>query len=173
MYSTREKDTVPIKTITSVKGSIPLLLMVAHPTISPSTSRSTPSTVGDKNRYKIKAPTTTNDSGEPSDLCFFDAKRVLRLIEDERYLSAQELYNSILDRLQESENNSGRNDNDNVDNNNNKSKNRKRPSSSLLKRQNSTTKAKVNEKNYVLARELLDDNEDILNKMEVRTHACG
>lgn len=149
--------------------------MVAHPTISPSTSRSTPSTtVGSKNRYKIKAPTTTNDSGEPSDLCFFDAKRVLRLIEDERYLSAQELYNSILDRLQESENNSCNNDNDNVNNNiNNKSKNRKRPSSSLLKRQNSTNKAKVNEKNLVLARELLDDNEDILNKMEVRTHACG
>ena len=149
--------------------------MVAHPTISPSTSRSTPSTtVGSKNRYKIKAPTTTNDSGEPSDLCFFDAKRVLRLIEDERYLSAQELYNSILDRLQESENNSGNNDNDNVNNNiNNKSKNRKRPSSSLLKRQNSTNKAKVNEKNLFLARELLDENEDILNKMEVRTHACG
>ena len=149
--------------------------MVAHPTISPSTSRSTPSTtVGSKNRYKIKAPTTTNDSGEPSDLCFFDAKRVLRLIEDERYLSAQELYNSILDRLQESENNSGNNDNDNVNNNiNNKSKNRKRPSSSLLKRQNSTNKTKVNEKNLVLARELLDDNEDILNKMEVCTHACG
>ena len=150
--------------------------MVAHPTISPrrsttSTSSSNPSTVGGKNRYKIKAPTTTNDSGEPSDRCFFEAKRVLRLIEDERYLSAQELYNSILDRLQESENNSDNNDNDNV--NNSKSKNRKRPSSSLLKRQNSTKKSKVNEKNHILARELLDDNEDILNKMEVRTHTSG
>jgi hypothetical protein len=150
--------------------------MVAHPTISPrrptTSTSSTPSTVGGKNRYKIKAPTTTNDSGEPSDRCFFDAKRVLRLIEDERYLSAQELYNSILDRLQETENNADNNDNDNI---NNSKKNRKRPSrSSLLKRQNSTKKVKINE-NHVLARELLDDNEDILNKMEVRnvTHTYG
>ncbi|MGK3741796.1 MAG: hypothetical protein ACI90V_008650 [Bacillariaceae sp.] len=163
--------------------------MVAHPAIiSPRRSTtSTSSTPPHKNRFKIKAPTTTNDNGEPSDQCFFDAKRVLRLIEDERYLSAQELYSSILDRLQESENanadnnnnnnnNSSSNDSNNNNNNNSRrrssssKKNRRRPSRSLLKRQKSTKKVKVKNENHVLARELLDDNEDILDKMEVRTH---
>lgn len=110
-------------------------------------------------RFKIKPPTTTNDTGDPTDSCLFDAKRVLRLIEDERYLSAQELYHSIKERFEAE--NSDANDavRRKVD-----ASNRKKSMRSLLKRQKSTKK--VNE-NHVKARQLLDDNDDNLTKMEV------
>lgn len=111
-------------------------------------------------RFKIKPPTTTNDTGDPTDSCLFDAKRVLRLIEDERYLSAQELYHSIKERFEAE--NSDANDavRRKVD-----ASNRKKSMRSLLKRQKSTKK--VNE-NHVKARQLLDDNDDNLTKMEDR-----
>ena len=110
-------------------------------------------------RFKIKPPTTTNDTGDPTDSCLFDAKRVLRLIEDERYLVAQELYHSIKERFEAE--NSDANDavRRKVD-----ASNRKKSMRSLLKRQKSTKK--VNE-NHVKARQLLDDNDDNLTKMEV------
>lgn len=113
-------------------------------------------------RVKIKAPTTTNDSGDPTDSCLFDAKRVLRLIEDERYLSAQSLHQSIRDRIQKEIEDAADNNVDATSSKKEKSS-RKRP---MLKRQKSSKKT-FNEKN-VKAQELLDENEDILNKMEDR-----
>lgn len=51
-------------------------------------------------KKKFKRPTTIFDDGEPTDSCIFDAKRVLRLIEDERHLSAEILYDSVVARIQ-------------------------------------------------------------------------
>ena len=108
---------------------------------------------------KIKSPTTTNDSGDPTDNCLFDAKRVLRLIEDERYLSAKLLHQSIRDRIQKeidaAEGSDSKND----------SPRRKR---SMMKRQkNFKSTGDLNERKQK-ALELLKENEDILNKMEDR-----
>jgi len=106
---------------------------------------------------KIKRPTTTNDSGDPTDNCLFDAKRVLRLIEDERYLSAKLLHQSIRDRIQKEIDDAQDSDNKND------SPGRKR---SMMKRQNKSTGDLDERKQKAL--ELLKENEGILNKMEDR-----
>ncbi len=51
---------------------------------------------------RIRPPTTTNDDGNPTESISLDAKRIFRLIEDERHLVAQTLYHSVLDRLDQS-----------------------------------------------------------------------
>ena len=50
-------------------------------------------------KKKIRPPTTTLDDGQPSKSCKHDIDRVLRLIEDERHFTAQELLHDIQDRL--------------------------------------------------------------------------
>ena len=125
-------------------------------------------------RVKIKPPTTTNDTGDPTDCCLFDAKRVLRLIEDERYLSAQSLHQSIRDRIQKEidDANAAAADNNNNDSTTSNSKKRdsyarKEQSSrkrQMLKHQKSSKKG-FNEAN-VKALQLLDENEDILNNIK-------
>mmetsp|Transcript_34275 Transcript_34275/g.82553 ORF Transcript_34275/g.82553 Transcript_34275/m.82553 type:complete len:990 (-) Transcript_34275:158-3127(-) len=47
----------------------------------------------------IRPPTTTLDDGQPTKSCKHDIDRVLRLIEDERHFTAQELLHDIQDRL--------------------------------------------------------------------------
>ena len=49
--------------------------------------------------FKITFPLTTKDNGSPSDDLMHDCRRVLLLIEDERHLAAQELYSSVMRRL--------------------------------------------------------------------------
>ncbi|KAG7352691.1 hypothetical protein IV203_008739 [Nitzschia inconspicua] len=43
--------------------------------------------------------TTTHDDASPSDSCVTDIERVFRLIEDERHLSARSLYHSVRERI--------------------------------------------------------------------------
>lgn len=50
--------------------------------------------------FTIKAPLTTGDKGEPSDSILKDAKRVFDFIEDERHLTALDLYKSVKSRVE-------------------------------------------------------------------------
>ena len=50
-------------------------------------------------KKKIRPPTTTVDDGRPTDSCMHDVDRVLRLIEDERHFTAQELLHDVHSRL--------------------------------------------------------------------------
>lgn len=93
-------------------------------------------------RPKIKRPTTIHDDGNPTDDLLFDAKRVFRFIEDERYLTAEALHQNIRDRIQ-NEPHSG-----------------KDVRSSKRKRSDDEQKAKT--------LQLMDENQDILEKMERR-----
>ena len=52
-----------------------------------------------RTKKKIRPPTTTLDDGQPTKSCKRDIDRVLRLIEDERHFTAQELLHDIQDRL--------------------------------------------------------------------------
>jgi hypothetical protein len=49
--------------------------------------------------YKISPPKTNGDDGSPSKSCLKDARRIFRLIEDERHLCAHSLYESLIERL--------------------------------------------------------------------------
>jgi hypothetical protein len=51
---------------------------------------------------RVRPPTTTNDDGNPTESISIDTERIFRLIEDERHLVAQNLYYSVQDRLQQS-----------------------------------------------------------------------
>jgi len=102
----------------------------------------------------IKRPTTANDTGDPTDDCLFDAKRVLRLIEDERYFSAQALYQTIRDRMQ------GELGNFMVSS-------RKGGIESSRSKRRKKSKKKDEERNRKVL-ELIEENEEILNKMEDR-----
>ena len=99
---------------------------------------------------KIKRPTTTHDNGDPTDNCLFDAKRVLRLIEDERYLSAETLHQSIRDRIQRDT------DDDDIAKKHKSSPKRKR-------RQKNSTKA--SEERNAMALQLLNENEETIKMM--------
>jgi hypothetical protein len=61
---------------------------------------------GNKKAYSIQFPSTTKDDGSPSEDALHDCRRVLLLVEDERHLTAQKLYSSVILRL---ENHPGRN----------------------------------------------------------------
>ena len=122
---------------------------------SGNSTRSTPfDAVG---RFKIKRPTTTNDDGDPTDDCLFDTKRVFRLIEDERYLSAEELYQSIRDRIQKEIDNG-------ADLNNLFRSSEKKTSCKTRKRRLS----KQQENSMKMALKLLKENEDVVKKMKDR-----
>jgi len=47
----------------------------------------------------IQKPSTSGDNGTPTNSCVHDLKRVLRLIEDERHLIANDLYQDIIGRI--------------------------------------------------------------------------
>lgn len=49
--------------------------------------------------YTIKFPSTTKDNGSPSHDLMDDCNRVFALIDDERYIAAQQLYASIQERM--------------------------------------------------------------------------
>lgn len=49
--------------------------------------------------YSIQPPLTTGDKGTPTDRILRDAKRVFDLIEDERHLTAMELYKTVKERI--------------------------------------------------------------------------
>jgi hypothetical protein len=107
-------------------------------------------------RFKIKRPTTIHDDGDATDDCFFDAQRVLRLIEDERYLSAESLHQSIRDRIQK-EIDGG------VISLNEQSPKKK---SARRRRQRNSQKA---DERIAMALQLLEENKDIVQKMEDRS----
>lgn len=98
---------------------------------------------------KINRPTTIHDNGDPTDNCLFDAKRVLRLIEDERYLSAETLHQSVRDRIQ-------RDADDDLAKKQKSSPKRKR-------RQKNSTKA--SEERKAMALQLLNENEETITMM--------
>lgn len=115
-------------------------------------------------RAKIQRPTTIHDKGDPTDDCLFDAKRVFRLIEDERYLSAETLHQSIRDRIQK-EIDDGANFNiaSRISEKQKSHTTRKRTS---FKRQKNTNSALDERK--LMALQLLNENEIILKKMKDR-----
>lgn len=47
----------------------------------------------------IKKPSTSDDDGTPSKSCVADIQRVFRLIEDERHLIANALYQDVMSRI--------------------------------------------------------------------------
>jgi len=49
--------------------------------------------------FTIKAPLTSTDKGQPTDDILNDAKRVFDFIEDERHLTALDLYKSVMNRI--------------------------------------------------------------------------
>jgi hypothetical protein len=49
--------------------------------------------------YTIRPPLTIRDDGQPTASIVLDAQRVFDFIQDERHLTAQKLYHSVLDRL--------------------------------------------------------------------------
>jgi len=107
-------------------------------------------------RVKIQRPTTIHDSGDPTDDCLFDAKRVFRLIEDERYLSAEVLHESLRDRIR---NEMG-----------DEASSPKKPNSPTrkflaFKRQKS--KKTIDEK-VIAAHQLLEERKDVVKRMEDR-----
>jgi hypothetical protein len=50
-------------------------------------------------RFVISPPTTTDDDGAPSESCSRDVERILRMVEDERHLSALKLLRNVQERL--------------------------------------------------------------------------
>jgi len=115
-------------------------------------------------KVEIKRPTTIHDDGDPTNNFFFDAKRVLRLIEDERYLSAEALYHSIRDRIQ--------NEIDDDGNDASKSSSTTQMSSSTRRKRTSFKRQKDAKKvvgeRQAMALQLLEENEAIVKKMEDR-----
>jgi len=103
---------------------------------------------------KIKRPKTIFDDGNPTDSIIFDAKRVLRLIEDERYLSAEVLYHSVQERIHFDD------ADDEESLTGSKISIRKKP-----KRKRSSSKKALDKKQ---AEELLENNKEIVQKMEDR-----
>ena len=114
---------------------------------------------------KIKRPLTINDNGDPTDNCFYDAERVLRLIEDERYLSAETLHQSVRDRIQQDIDDGANFDTSRTSNKQTSSPKRKR---AIFKRHKNSTRAFDERK--VMALQVLNDNEDIIKKMLNRCH---
>ena len=49
----------------------------------------------------LSKPSTSKDDASPSESCLADADRVLRLIDDERHMSALALYQNIQERLKD------------------------------------------------------------------------
>ena len=112
------------------------------------------------NNVKFKRPTTIFDDGEPTDSCIFDAKRVLRLIQDERHLSAEVLYRSVLERVRKKED--GDDDNDNgVGYIRGFTVSRKKK----LKRKRNNSKKSPDQKE---AAQFLDEYKEIIKEMEER-----
>lgn len=103
---------------------------------------------------KIKRPTTIFDDGNPTDSIIFDAKRVIRLIEDERYLSAEVLYHSVQERVH-----LGDADDEESRTGSYRSIRKKH------KRKRSSSKKALDKKQ---AAELLENNKEIVQKMEDR-----
>ena len=97
-------------------------------------------------KKKFKRPTTIFDDGQPTDNCTFDAKRVLRLIEDERHLSAEILYHNVVARIQT------RDEED-------------EPKKKKAKRKRSISKKALDRKE---AADFLDKNREIITQMEER-----
>jgi len=115
-------------------------------------------------RAKINRPSDNHDNGVPTDDCLFDAKRVFRLIDDERYLSAEGLYQSIRDRIQrEIKDGANSNDSSKISKNQRPFKTRKRI---MIKRQKNSKK--VFDERKAMALQLLDKSKDIVKKMEDR-----
>eukprot|EP00535_Pseudo-nitzschia_heimii_P003754 CAMPEP_0197193974 /NCGR_PEP_ID=MMETSP1423-20130617/28398_1 /TAXON_ID=476441 /ORGANISM="Pseudo-nitzschia heimii, Strain UNC1101" /LENGTH=603 /DNA_ID=CAMNT_0042647311 /DNA_START=68 /DNA_END=1876 /DNA_ORIENTATION=+ len=108
-------------------------------------------------RLKIERPTTTNDDGDPTDDSLFDTKRVFRLIDDERYLSAEELHQSIRDRIQ-TEIDNGADFNDSL----------RSPEKNKSSRTRKKRPSKPMENRMKMALQLLEENEDVLKKMKDR-----
>ncbi len=106
------------------------------------TTNSGPST----GKKKLKRPTTIFDDGEPTDSCIFDAKRVLRLIKDERHLSAEILYHNVVARTQTE---------DEED----------EPKKKKAKRKRKISKKALDRKE---AADFLDRNKEIITQMEER-----
>jgi hypothetical protein len=52
--------------------------------------------------FEIQPPITAHDDGRSSDNLLHDAQRVFNLIQDERHLTAEDLLNSVLRRVDES-----------------------------------------------------------------------
>jgi hypothetical protein len=128
---------------------------------------STPLETVGRVKMKIKRPTTIHDNGDPTDNCLFDAKRVLRLIEDERYLSAEALHQSIRDRIQKEPDDGANNfDNDASKTSSKKLKSLTRRKRTSFKRQKNSKKAFDERK--AMALQLLEENEAIVKKMEGR-----
>jgi hypothetical protein len=51
--------------------------------------------------FEILSPVAASDDGQPTNNLLLDAERVFRLIQDERHLTAEDLLNSVQERLDE------------------------------------------------------------------------
>lgn len=105
--------------------------------------------------FSIRPPTTTGDDGTPSTSVSKDLDRVVRLIQDERHLTAHALLEEVRKRLQN-----------------------ERPvlpaaspkKGGFLKRKSKVTEAMLAaEREYVEAEQFLVNNSEMLETLEVRT----
>lgn len=101
-------------------------------------------------RFEILKPSTSEDDGSPTGECYRDMERVFRLIEDERHLIAMEVYQSVLARLHDAE-----------EEEQTKAK-RRFTKTTIIPRQKSGK-----EKDLAAAQELINSRSEELEKLEV------
>jgi hypothetical protein len=120
----------------------------------------------------IRPPTTILDDGNPSSSCRRDMDRVLRLIEDERHFTAQELLHDVQRRLginTSSLPSSPSNDSNDSSSDTGRRKIRLRPFQHNRQQNRQRAQKQLDDdKDHVEARQLLESNQDILKKLEVR-----
>lgn len=118
-------------------------------------SRSSPSVSTASNDYVILPPTTTGDDGTPSNSICQDLDRIVRLIQDERHITAHNLLQSVKEKLKlppvlpET------------------------PKKGILKRKPKiSTEMLTRERDYYEAKAIIENSKDILEKLEVRRSEC-
>ena len=114
---------------------------------------------GKKKAYSIQYPSTTQDDGSPSDDPLHDCRRVLLLIEDERHLTAQKLYSSVIVRL---ENHPGGNPE--------QLKSLRRQG--VLKRRQMKKLTAFQDEEYLALRQFLESHCQTLSTLEVSDQGC-
>eukprot|EP00536_Pseudo-nitzschia_multiseries_P011828 jgi/Psemu1/289925/fgenesh1_pg.425_\ len=107
------------------------------------------------------------DTGDPTDNCLYDAQRIFRLLEDERYFSAQALHESVCDRIRETIGNGNGNGNGSASFALSSSR-RSGTKRSAGKQSKSPKKKAAEERNRKAALELLNENQETIRKMEDR-----
>lgn len=114
-------------------------------------SRSSPSVSTVSNGYVILPPTTTRDDGTPSNSMSQDLDRIVRLIHDERHITAHNLLRTVKERLKSPP------------------VIPETPKKGILKRKPKiSTEMIAKERDYNEANAIIESSKDVLDKLEVR-----